>query len=41
MPYLNITGEVVEKVARWLTQSAGPGGTDSTALQYWLLKYGV
>eukprot|EP00957_Ditylum_brightwellii_P199643 15219481-Ditylum_brightwellii.AAC.1 len=37
---VNITGEVVEKVARRLSGAAGPGGVDSVSLQDWLLQYG-
>ena len=37
---LDITPTVVEKVARRLSGSAGPGGTDSIALQHWLLRFG-
>jgi hypothetical protein len=37
---LDITDEAVEKVARRLSGSAGSGGTDSHALQHWLLRFG-
>jgi hypothetical protein len=37
---LDVTEEAVEKVARRLSGSAGVGGTDSHALQHWLLKFG-
>jgi hypothetical protein len=38
---LDITAEVVEKVARRLSGSAGPGGTDAQAIQHWLLRHGA
>jgi xanthine dehydrogenase molybdopterin-binding subunit B len=34
---IDITEEVVEKVAHRLTGSAGPGRSDLSALQHWLL----
>ena len=34
---VDITDDVVESVARKLSGSAGPGGTDSQHLQHWLL----
>ena len=37
---VNITEEAVESVARKLSGSSVPGGTDSEALQGWLLKFG-
>ena len=37
---LDITEETVEQVARRLLGSAGPGGTDSAAVQHWLLRFG-
>ena len=37
---LDITEETVEQVARRLSGSAGPGGTDSAAVQHWLLRFG-
>ena len=37
---VDITGEAVEPVARKLSGVYGPGGTDSKALQGWLLKFG-
>ena len=37
---VNITEESVELVARKLSGSFRPGGTDSEALQGWLLKFG-
>jgi hypothetical protein len=37
---LDITDEAMEKVARRLLGSAGLGGTDSHALQHWLLRFG-
>ena len=37
---VNITEEAVESVAQKLLVSSGPGGTDSEALQGWLLKFG-
>ena len=36
---VNITEEAVESVARKISGSSGPGGTDSEALQGWLLKF--
>ncbi len=38
---LDITKEVVEKVARRLSGSAGPGGSDAQSLQQWLLRFGA
>jgi hypothetical protein len=37
---LDITADTVEKVARRLSGSAGPGGTDASDLQHWLLRFG-
>ena len=37
---VNITEEAIESVAQKLSGSSGPGGTDSEALQVWLLKFG-
>ena len=37
---LDITADTVEKVARRLSGSAGPGGTDSADLPHWLLRFG-
>ena len=37
---VDITEEAVESVARKLSGSSGPGGTDYEALQGWLLKFG-
>jgi hypothetical protein len=37
---VDITEETVEQVARRLSGSAGPGGTDSAAVQHWLLRFG-
>jgi hypothetical protein len=37
---LDITADAVEKVARRLGGSAGPGGTDASDLQRWLLQFG-
>ena len=34
------TEEAVESVARKISGSSGPGGTDSEALQGWFLKFG-
>ena len=38
---VDVTEETVEKVARRLSGSAGVGGTDSHALQHWLLRFGA
>ena len=38
---MDITEDVVKSVARKLLGSSGPSGTDSEALQRWLLKFGV
>jgi hypothetical protein len=38
---VDITADAVKKVARWLSGSAGPGGTDSHALKHFLLRFGV
>ena len=37
---VNITEEAVESVVQFFSGSSGPGGTDSEALQVWLLKFG-
>ena len=37
---VDIIGEAVESVARKLLGVSGPGGTNSEALQEWLLKFG-
>ena len=37
---VDITEEAVESVARKLSGSSVPGGTDSEALQGWLMKFG-
>ena len=37
---VDITEEAVELVARKLSGSSGPGGTDSEAVQGWILKFG-
>jgi hypothetical protein len=37
---LDITEDTVEQVARRLSGSAGPGGTDSAAFQHWLIQFG-
>ena len=37
---VNITEEAVESVARKLSGISGPGGTESEALEVWLLKFG-
>ena len=37
---MNITEDVVKLIARKLLGGAGPGGTDSEALQGLLLKFG-
>ena len=41
LPTLDITGDVVEVVAKKMSGAAGPGGTDAVALQHWLLRFGV
>ena len=38
---LDITGAHILLVARWLRGGAGPGGSDSSAWQDWLLRYGA
>ncbi len=38
---VDITEEASEKVARELAGSAGLGGTDSHAIQHWLLRFGT
>jgi hypothetical protein len=38
---VGITADAVKKVARRQSGSAGLGGTDSHALKYWLLRFGV
>ena len=40
LPDLDITEEVACTVARRLWGSAGPGGSDATAVQQWLLRFG-
>ena len=37
---IDITATTVERVARRLSGSAGPGGTDASNLQHWLLRFG-
>ena len=37
---VDITEDVVESVARKVSGISGPSGTDSEALQGWLLKFG-
>ena len=37
---VNITEKDVESIAQELLGISGPGGTDSEALQVWLMKYG-
>ena len=37
---INITEEAVESVACKLSGASGPGGTDSEALQGWIMKFG-
>ena len=37
---VDITEDVVDSIAQKILGSAGPGGTDSEALQGWLLKFG-
>ena len=37
---VDITEEDVESVAPMFSRSSGPGGTDSEALQGWLMKFG-
>ena len=38
---VEITGDVVEKVASKLSGAAGPGGTDAIDLRNWLLRHGA
>jgi hypothetical protein len=38
---IEITGDVVEKVALKLSGAAGPGGTDAVDLRNWLLRFGA
>ena len=38
---LDMCGGHIQMVARWLRGGAGPGGSDSTAWQDWLLRYGA
>ena len=38
---VDVTEDTVETVARRLSGSAGLGGTDSHALQHWLLRFGI
>ena len=35
-----VTGELVERVAKKLSGSAGPSGVDSISMPHWLLKFG-
>ena len=37
---IDITADTVESVARRLSGSAGPRGTDASGLQHWLLQFG-
>ena len=37
---MDITEDIVEQVARRLSGSAGPGGSDAQAIQQWLLRFG-
>ena len=37
---IDITADTVESMARRLIGSAGPGGTDTSDLQHWLLRFG-
>ena len=37
---LDVTGAHILSVARWLRGGAGPGGSNSSAWQDWLLRYG-
>ena len=37
---VDITEDIVEQVARRLSGSAGPGGSDAQAIQQWLLRFG-
>ena len=41
MVELDVCGGHIQMVARWLRGGAGPGGSDSTAWQVWLLRYGA
>ncbi len=38
---LDITEKVVERVARRLSRSAGPQGSDAQSIQHWLLQLGA
>ena len=38
---VDITDDMVMTVARRLLGGAGPGGTDSVALQHWILRFGA
>ena len=38
---LDITDDTVTAVAGWLSDGAGPGGTDSVSLQHWLQRFGA
>jgi hypothetical protein len=38
---VNMTADAFKKDARWLSGSAGLGGTDSHALKNWLLRFEV
>jgi hypothetical protein len=37
---LDITEELIKKVAQCLSGSVGPGGADTQAIQHWLLRFG-
>jgi hypothetical protein len=37
---VEITGDVVERVALKLSGAAGPGGTNAVDLRNWLLRFG-
>jgi hypothetical protein len=37
---IDIMEETVEQVASWISNSNGPGRTDSSSVQHWLLQFG-
>lgn len=38
---VDITGDIIERVSRRLSGSAGLGGADAVAVQHWLLRFGA